>query len=110
MRRQAEYVNARLFYYMAHYVYILYSPNYDKYYVGESSNPAQRLDYHNELSDTSWSRNYRPWELKRVISMPDYSTARRLETRIKKKKSKEFVHRLTVDEELVKWLYDQIVG
>ena len=95
---------------MPHYVYILYAVNFDKYYVGESANPEQRLDFHNHLSKTSWSRSYRPWKLVRVIKTPDYSSARRLEALIKKRKSKEFVRRLTIDDPLVEWIYDQVVG
>mgnify|MGYP006266271713 CR=1 len=31
-----------------HYVYILYSPGSDKYYVGQTSDVGQRLQFHNE--------------------------------------------------------------
>ena len=44
-------------------VYILYSPSYDKTYVGYTSNLDRRLKSHNELGKKGYTIRYRPWEL-----------------------------------------------
>jgi putative endonuclease len=44
-------------------VYILYSPSYNKTYVGFTSNLEQRLLSHNELGKKGWTIKFRPWNL-----------------------------------------------
>ena len=80
-----------------HYVYILYSPSQDKYYVGQTPDLDTRLLFHNELSERSWTSRYRPWELVRSIEVPDRGTAVRLERYIKRQKSKIYVADLVHD-------------
>lgn len=81
-----------------HYVYILYSRQYDKYYVGQTPDLATRLLFHNEISEKSWTSKYRPWELARTIEVPDRSMAMQVERYIKRRKSKRFVTALVHDE------------
>jgi putative endonuclease len=59
---------SRFFYFgsystVMYYVYALYAPDYEKIYVGYTSNLRQRLLSHNELGTKGWTVNYRPWEL-----------------------------------------------
>jgi putative endonuclease len=71
------------------YIYILYSPGADKYYVGHTDDVDRRLQEHNELSDQSYTSKYRPWELK--ISLPigvDRGLALKIEKHIKRQKSR----------------------
>ena len=79
------------------YVYILYAPNHDKYYVGQTKDIATRLLFHNELSKTSYTSKYRPWELKKSWKVANESEAVRLERFIKKQKSKKFIIKLLDD-------------
>ncbi|MGY6522428.1 MAG: GIY-YIG nuclease family protein [Mongoliitalea sp.] len=44
-------------------VYALFSPNFNKIYVGFTSNLEQRLLSHNELGKKGWTIKYRPWLL-----------------------------------------------
>ncbi|MGB8195048.1 MAG: GIY-YIG nuclease family protein [Chitinophagaceae bacterium] len=44
-------------------VYILYSPTFNKIYVGYTSDLKQRLLSHNELSKKGWTMKFRPWVL-----------------------------------------------
>jgi len=69
-----------------HYVYILYSAGADKYYVGQTSDIEQRLLYHNELSEKSYTSRYRPWALKAVIEAGSRSQAVRMERYVKRQK------------------------
>ena len=44
-----------------YYVYVLYSRNYEKIYVGFTFDLEQRLLSHNQLSKKGWTINFRPW-------------------------------------------------
>ena len=46
---------------MNYTVYILFSPTYQKIYVGYTSNLLNRFKSHNELGAKDWTRSYRPW-------------------------------------------------
>jgi putative endonuclease len=77
------------------YIYILYSPGADKYYVGHTDDVDRRLQEHNELSDQSYTSKYRPWELK--ISLPigvDRGLALKIEKHIKRQKSRIYIEDL----------------
>ena len=87
-----------------HYVYILHSPSYDKYYVGQTPDVETRLLFHNELSETSYTSRYRPWELKRVIEVSDRSVAVKLERYIKGRKSRTYLKRLITNDQAVEKL------
>ncbi|PLX07725.1 MAG: endonuclease [Marinilabiliales bacterium] len=52
-------------------VYILYSAKFNKTYVGYSTDIVLRLKWHNELSESGWTKKYRPWKL---IYHEDYSS------------------------------------
>jgi putative endonuclease len=78
---------------MSFYVYILSSVKYDKYYVGQSSNPERRLTYHNTIEKGFTSR-YRPWNLVWTKMLNTREQARLIESKIKKWKSKIMIQRL----------------
>ena len=44
-------------------VYVLYSPSFDKIYIGYTSNLEERLKSHNELGHKGWTKKFRPWIL-----------------------------------------------
>jgi len=46
-----------------HHVYVLYSPLYDKIFIGESSDLGVRFIYHNQGPKKGWTSGYRPWVL-----------------------------------------------
>jgi len=45
------------------FVYVLYSPSANKFYVGYTSNLESRLLSHNLLGTKDWTKRYSPWEL-----------------------------------------------
>jgi len=81
-----------------HYVYILYSPGSDKYYVGQTADVSQRLQYHNELSTKSYTSRHRPWELRAVLEVPSRGLAMRLERHIKSYKDRGYIRELIESE------------
>ena len=46
-----------------YYLYILYSENFDKFYIGQTDNLEFRIKRHNE-GKIQFTKAYRPWKLK----------------------------------------------
>jgi putative endonuclease len=44
-------------------VYVLYSSQYRKIYIGFTTNLQERLLSHNELGKKGWTVRFRPWKL-----------------------------------------------
>jgi len=56
---------------MEHCVYVLYSQEHDRIYIGETSNLIQRFKSHNQLGKKGYTLRYRPWI---VILVEFYAT------------------------------------
>jgi putative endonuclease len=79
-----------------YYLYILFSPLYNLYYIGYTSNYHQRLIQHNtqEFFNTYTSK-YRPWQLSAVFECgSEEKEAIRLERFIKKQKNRKLIETL----------------
>ena len=87
-----------------YFVYILHAPASDIYYTGQTDNLPLRLQFHNELSQNSFTSKHRPWVLKRSIPVESRSTAILIEKYIKGRKSKKFIERLIEDQEAIEKL------
>ncbi len=72
------------------YVYILYSPSKDSYYVGHTKNILNRLEYHNNGYNKS-TKSGIPWELVHKEEFNTRSDAMKREMEIKSKKSKKYI-------------------
>ena len=77
-----------------HYLYVLYSPKHDKYYVGETNRIDERIAEHNFSLRNTYTSKYRPWKLAALFEITNRSKAREIEIYIKKQKSKFFIQRL----------------
>jgi len=83
---------------MAHVVYILYSAQLDRYYVGDSDDPHRRLEEHRtHFYKGSATAKASDWILLQVIHCLDRAHARRLEGWIKAQKSRSVINRLLDD-------------
>lgn len=77
------------------YIYILFSQEYDKYYVGYSSDPWRRLVEHNTKPFNTYTSKYRPWIIRAVfICGNQENEAIRLERIIKMQKSRKLIEQL----------------
>ena len=73
-------------------IYILYTKDYNKYYVGYSADPWRRLEEHNTKPFNTYTSKYRPWEIKAIFGCgKDEREAIRLERLIKKQKSRKLI-------------------
>jgi len=78
-----------------HTVYILYSNSLDKYYVGESVQPLERLNQHNQgYYDSAFTKGASDWQLKLSLEVLDQSHAKRVEKHIKSMKSRVYIENL----------------
>jgi putative endonuclease len=77
------------------YIYIIYSPTSDKYYVGYSNDPHRRLIEHNTIPFYTYTSKHRPWILKACFQ---YSKIEKevisIERFIKKQKSRKLLEQL----------------
>jgi putative endonuclease len=78
---------------MIYTVYILYSQSKDKYYIGYSQNPSERLLEHNAGATTS-TRPGIPWIMVYTEECADKTTAIKRENAIKKMKSRKYIEKL----------------
>ena len=78
------------------YIYILYSASADKYYVGYTSNPEQRLKEHNEqIAFNTFTSKFRPWQMAALFECStDEKEAVQMERFIKKQHSRQLIERL----------------
>ncbi|MEZ4982856.1 MAG: GIY-YIG nuclease family protein [Saprospiraceae bacterium] len=77
-----------------YHVYILYSTGFDKFYIGQTSDITTRLEFHNHISETSFTSRYRPWDLAWSLEVPNQKIAMKIERFIKKKKSRSYLEGL----------------
>ncbi len=75
---------------MKYFLYILESLKSGKYYIGISSNPYIRLEYHNTIEKGFTSR-YRPWKIIFAKEYPDKKSAHKEERKLKSYKSRKAI-------------------
>ena len=77
------------------YCYIIYSRSVNRYYIGETDNIERRLMEHNTgIFEKSYTKQASDWQLYLIIECIDRSEARKLESFIKKMKSRKFIESL----------------
>ena len=81
------------------YVYIIYSPSSDIYYVGHSSNPIERLNQHNSNEGMKFTGKHENWVIKAVFKVSNSrAEAMQLEKFIKSQKSRSFIEKIIAED------------
>ena len=76
-------------------VYILFSLKSNKFYIGETPGMASRLAFHNDVNkNTNSTKSGIPWDVFFFLEVENRIIARRIETHIKKMKSKKYLENL----------------
>ncbi|MFD2516500.1 GIY-YIG nuclease family protein [Salinimicrobium flavum] len=65
-----------------YYVYVIYSSNFDEYYIGMTDALNRRLEEHNNGKNRS-TKAYRPWEMVYNESLDSRELARKREKYLK---------------------------
>ena len=73
-------------------LYILYSPGSDRFYVGETADPDQRLAHH-RAGQSRYTRRAADWVRVFLMSTPTQRDAKIVEQRIKRSKSRASIVR-----------------
>ena len=76
---------------MLYTVYILFSSDHNKIYVGYTSNLILRFYYHNKLSTRGWTHNFRPWVVIYCEYFNDKKEAMKREKQLKGAKGREWI-------------------
>jgi putative endonuclease len=75
---------------MLFYVYILYSPSLDQYYVGHTENLQDRIFRHTNSGSKS-TKKANDWVVRYTEEFDSRQEAMRRELEIKKKKSRKYI-------------------
>ena len=81
-------------YFIMFYVYVLYSIEYDKIYIGYTSDLQARLTSHNHPQNHSWTARYKPWE---IIYHEEFESKKETmirEQQLKSARGREFIKSL----------------
>ena len=73
-------------------VYILFSPQHQKIYIGYTSNLIERFKSHNQLGTKDWTKLYRPWVVIYCEHFADKAAAMKREKALKGGKGREWIH------------------
>jgi len=77
------------------YIYILYSAIADKYYVGHSENPWNRLNQHLSNDGTKYTGSFKDWEIVAVFEVSSVrGDADKIEKFIKRQKSRVLIEKI----------------
>ena len=78
---------------MSYFVYILQSCKNNKYYIGQTKDLEQRVEYHNSGYSKS-TKSGVPWKLVFLKEFHTRSEAMKYELKLKKSKSKKYLEHL----------------
>jgi putative endonuclease len=73
------------------YTYALFSEQYNKIYIGYSSDVNRRLLAHNDDRNKGWTAKFRPWKIIYTESSESKSEAMKREKQLKTAKGREFI-------------------
>ncbi|MBK6399840.1 MAG: GIY-YIG nuclease family protein [Bacteroidetes bacterium] len=82
------------------FVYIIYCKTADIFYVGSTDDYERRLVEHNNHEKNKFTSKFDFWELKLVLAFNSRAEAMKMEKFIKKQKSKLFIEKLILGENL----------
>lgn len=75
---------------MSFHVYVIYSEEFDKIYIGMSSNLEKRIFAHNHLPK-GWTKRFRPWNLVYSEGFDEKTEALKREKELKSHQGREFI-------------------
>jgi len=74
-----------------HYLYLIESGTYNKFYIGQTSDLGDRVQRHNE-NRCKYTKGKGPWDLVGFKTFPTRSEAVHEERRLKKTKNKNYIY------------------
>ena len=74
-----------------YWVYVLYSQEHNKIYVGYTSDLENRMRSHNQLAVKGWTVKFRPWSLVYSESVANKTVALKREKELKTARGRKFI-------------------
>ena len=71
--------------------YVLYSPKFNKIYIGFSGNIQNRIAIHNDLNHTGWTAKFKPWEILYTEEFLTKAEAMKREKELKTSRGRAFI-------------------
>ncbi|MDX5337442.1 MAG: GIY-YIG nuclease family protein [Cyclobacteriaceae bacterium] len=82
-------------------VYVIYSPTYDKYYIGQTEDIGRRLiEHNNHLFPHGSTKFTNDWEVFFLINCSSRTQAIKIETHLKKAKNRTYLKNLMMYPEI----------
>ena len=78
-------------------VYVLYSPSYNKIYIGFTSDLENRLRSHNMFASKGWTIKFRPWEILFTENFETKTEAMKREKQLKSAKGRNYIWQAVKD-------------
>jgi putative endonuclease len=78
----------------AFYTYVIYSPTFDKIYIGMSKNPANRFIAHNHPKSKGYTKKFKPWVLVHLEKFQTQKEAMQREKELKSHKGRDYIREL----------------
>ncbi|MCX2744460.1 GIY-YIG nuclease family protein [Mangrovivirga sp. M17] len=72
-------------------VYVLYSEQYDKLYIGYTSDLEDRILSHNQKATKGFTIRYRPWKLIHTEELDSKTLAIKREKQLKSSRGRDFI-------------------
>jgi putative endonuclease len=72
-------------------IYVLYSPSFNKIYIGYTSDINNRFLAHNELPTQGYTIKYRPWVIAYTKKTSTKTEALKREKQLKSEKGRKFI-------------------
>ena len=74
-------------------IYVLYSANHDKIYIGYTANLIERFKSHNELGQKGWTIKFRLWTIIHTEEFSKKTAAMQREKQLKSFQGREWIRR-----------------
>jgi len=83
------------------FVYIIFSDKLNQYYIGESQNVEKRLELHNAgVFNKSSTKKAKDWKVVYKLECKNRGQARKIESHIKRMKSRKYIENIIRYEEI----------
>ncbi len=94
---------------MHYFVYILYSAKLYRYYIGRSTDPEKRLEFHNNpIEARKFTARGIPWKMMFSYECESLEESVKIERYLKKQKSRLALERLIADPSLIHEIIKEI--
>lgn len=74
-------------------VYVLYSKQFDKIYIGFTSDLDARITAHNHPANKGWTKKYMPWVIVYTEEFEEKTDAIKREKELKSSRGRDFIRK-----------------